>query len=77
MKGSHLGSPLPDTPISDRKKREFSSQYGGLEKEVSSFKNPSFLRKTTTSPNKSQLANVYEGLVRVFIYYFFIKYNII
>mmetsp|Transcript_46213 Transcript_46213/g.51537 ORF Transcript_46213/g.51537 Transcript_46213/m.51537 type:complete len:403 (-) Transcript_46213:141-1349(-) len=51
MKGSHLGSPLPDTPISDRKKREFSSRYGGLEKEVS-----------TTSPNKSQLANVHEGL---------------
>jgi len=62
-KGSRLGSPLPDTPVSGRKKREFSSRYGGLEKEVSSFKDPSFFRKTT-SQNKSQLpaANVHEGL---------------
>jgi len=51
-----LGSPLPDTPISQRKKREFSSRYGGLEKEVSSVKN------SISGENKSRIANVHEGL---------------
>jgi len=50
-----LGSPLPDTPISARKRREFSSQYGGLEKEVFIIGQSSF------STNNSRTAHVHEG----------------
>ena len=53
-----LGSPLPDTP--KRKKREFSSRYGGLEKEVSSLP-----KSSISDENKSRTANVHEGLVSV------------
>ena len=54
-----LGSPLPDTPMSQRKKREFSSRYGGLEKEVSSVS-----AGKSSLHNKSQTADFYEGAVR-------------
>ena len=47
-----LGSPVPDTPV--RKKREFSSRYDGLEKEVVATK----LKSKITS------ADVHEGSVR-------------
>jgi len=55
-----LGSPLPDTPMSLRKKREFSSRYGGLEKEASSAGGSSFIRNTSDG-NKSRTADVHEG----------------
>ena len=58
-----LGSPLPDTPMSLRKKREFSSRYGGLEKEASSAGGSSFIRNTSDG-NKSRTADVHEGSVR-------------
>ena len=56
-----LGSPLPDTPVSRRKRREFSSRYDGLEKEVSAFSQTAFYALNT---NGSQAADVHEGLVR-------------
>jgi hypothetical protein len=78
-----LGSPLPDTPLSHRKKqREFSSQYGGLEKEVSSFKSPSLVagnnnnnNNTSSSnsnhQNKSEsTADVYDGAVCLFLFFY-------
>jgi hypothetical protein len=76
-----LGSPLPDTPLSHRKKqREFSSQYGGLEKEVSSFKSPSFGNNNNNNNNTSSSSNshqnkskstaeVYDGAVRFSFHY--------
>ena len=88
-----LGSPLPDTPLSNRKKhREFSSQYGGLEKEVSSFKSPSLLsgnnnnnnnnNNTSSSNSNNQnesksTAEVYDGAVRFILYFFYILFCII
>lgn len=58
-----LGSPMPDTPISSRRKRrEFSSRYGGLEKEVSTATQSSFY--SSSNGNNSQAANVHEGSVR-------------
>jgi hypothetical protein len=56
-----LGSPLPDTPVSRRKRQEFSSRYGGLEKEVSAASQSSFY---TSNANTSRTANVFEGAVR-------------
>ena len=59
-----LGSPMPDTPISSRRKRrEFSSRYGGLEKEVSTATQSSFY-SSSNGGNNSQAANVHEGSVR-------------
>lgn len=55
-----LGSPMPDSPFTSRqKRREFSSRYGGLEKEVSSSGQSSFYES-----NNSQTADVHEGSVR-------------
>ena len=56
-----LGSPLPDTPISKRKKRDFSSRYSGLEKEVSTAGQSSYY---TSNANNSRTADVHEGSVR-------------
>ena len=56
-----LGSPLPDTPVSRRKRRQFSSRYDGLEKEVSASSQTAFYE---LNPNGSQPADVHEGLVR-------------
>jgi len=53
-----LGSPLPDTPISKRKKRDFSSRYSGLEKEVSTAGQSSYY---TSNANNSRAADVHEG----------------
>jgi hypothetical protein len=78
-----LGSPLPDTPLSSRKKqREFSSQYGGLEKEVSSFKSPSSASRnnnnnnnnpsSSTSNNQNEsksTAEVYDGAVSLILFF--------
>mmetsp|Transcript_23459 Transcript_23459/g.55251 ORF Transcript_23459/g.55251 Transcript_23459/m.55251 type:complete len:432 (+) Transcript_23459:280-1575(+) len=55
-----LGSPLPNTPISRRRrKQEFSSRYGGLEKE-SSATNLSFYGNASVT-NISRTAHVHEG----------------
>ena len=81
-----LGSPLPDTPLSSRKKqREFSSQYGGLEKEVSSFKSPSSVSRNNNNNNNNNnnpsssnsnnqnesksTAEVYDGAVRFILFF--------
>ena len=53
-----LGSPMPDTPVSSRRKRRELSRYGGLEKEVSPA---SFYG---SNAHTSQTANVHEGSVR-------------
>ena len=59
-----LGSPLPDTPLSRRKRRAFSSRYDGLEKELSS---PGQARFYVSNTNSSRHGDVHEGLVRVTI----------
>lgn len=51
-----LGSPMPETPISRRKKREFSSRYDGLEKEVVVSSKLKFKIPI------SKLADVHEGM---------------
>lgn len=60
-----LGSPMPDTPNSRQRKPEFSSRYGGLEKEVSSAATSSFYGNTSeTNRTSSRTASVHEGAVR-------------
>ena len=60
-----LGSPMPDTPVSRRKRREFSTQYDGLEKEISTVGQSSFY---TSNANVSRTADVHEGSVRDMLY---------
>ena len=55
-----LGSPLPDTPLVRRNKREFSSQYDGLEKELSANSQSSFY---ISNLYNSRQADVHEGSV--------------
>lgn len=66
-KSDVLGTPMPPTPVSSRKRREdpvMSSVYGGLEKDVGRFSTRSFLVNGNGNGSALPAAQVHEGSVR-------------
>jgi hypothetical protein len=63
-----LGTPMPPTPVSSRKRREdpvMSSVYGGLEKDVGRFSTRSLLVNGNGTRSSLPAAQVHEGAVRM------------